>query len=53
MLSCWVNKHRNYQLLSASSEDGVWEYILMPINGSGFIVLVEKLPIGGDMEGRK
>lgn len=53
MLRCLVKKHQNYQLLSVDSEDSVWEYILIPIDGSGFIVLVEDLPIEGKAEGRK
>lgn len=43
MASYLVHKKDGYQLLAADDESSVREYILIPVDGAGFVVLEHDL----------
>lgn len=52
MASYLVHKTHHYQILSGEDESSVREYILIPVDGAGFVVLEHDLSVKNEKEGK-
>ncbi len=52
MATYLVHKTNHYQVLSAEDESSVREYILLPIDGAGFVILEHDLSVKNEKEGK-
>ncbi|MDP6459218.1 MAG: hypothetical protein QF829_00325 [Candidatus Hydrothermarchaeota archaeon] len=50
MASYWVHKTHNYQILSGKGESSVREYMLLSVDGAGFVVLEQDLSVKDEKE---